>query len=34
MGELVAKSLAGRNMRGNPVDLTAAELESLLDQAR
>ncbi len=34
MPEVVAKSLAASSMRGNPVDLTAAEVESVLDQAR
>jgi alcohol dehydrogenase class IV len=34
LSEIVAKSLAASSMRGNPIDLTAAEVESVLDQAR
>lgn len=34
ISEVVAKSLSSSSMRGNPVELTAAELKSVLDQAR
>jgi alcohol dehydrogenase class IV len=34
LSEIVAKSLAASSMRCNPIDLTAAEVESVLDQAR
>jgi alcohol dehydrogenase class IV len=34
MSEVIAKSLSASSIRGNPIDLTAAELESVLDQAR
>jgi alcohol dehydrogenase class IV len=34
LSEAVAKSLAASSMRGNPVDLSAADVESILEQAR
>jgi alcohol dehydrogenase class IV len=34
LSELVSKSLAASSMRGNPVDLTSADIASILDQAR
>ncbi|RPJ72900.1 MAG: iron-containing alcohol dehydrogenase, partial [Desulfobacteraceae bacterium] len=34
LSELASKSLAASSMRGNPVDLTPADVKSIIDQAR